>query len=78
MNSLTLTPRELRVPPTRLAADVTAGTDLTTSSTLSDLADLVRHGGDAAQFYTSGVHVTSYDAGVGELLDWFTSQIVHN
>lgn len=46
----------------------------TTSSTLSDLADLVRRGGAAAQFYTSGVHVTGYDAGVGELLDWFSSK----
>ncbi|MFE3317533.1 cutinase family protein [Nocardia sp. NPDC059195] len=63
---------------TGLAAEVTAGTDPTTSAALSDLADLVRQGGDAAEFYASGVHVTGYDAGVGELLDWFTTEIDHD
>ncbi len=63
---------------TGLAADLTAHTDPATSSALSDMADLVRQGGDAAEFYTSGVHQTGYDLGVRNVADWLASRIDHS
>ncbi|WP_280457296.1 cutinase family protein [Nocardia carnea] len=60
---------------TGLAADLTARTDPATSAALSDMADLARQGGDAAEFFTSGVHQTGYDQGVRDVLDWLASQI---
>ncbi|MBF6477124.1 cutinase family protein [Nocardia cyriacigeorgica] len=60
---------------TGLAADLTARTDPATSAALSDMADLARQGGDAAEFFTSGVHQTGYDQGVRDVLDWLASRI---
>lgn len=60
---------------TGLAADLTARTDPATSAALSDMADLVRQGGDAAEFYTSGVHQSGYGPGVQDVLDWLANSI---
>lgn len=39
------------------------------------MADLVRQGSDAAEFYTSGVHQTGYGPGVQDVLDSLASSI---
>ncbi|MFI6309749.1 cutinase family protein [Nocardia fusca] len=60
---------------TGLAADLTARTDPATSAAMSDMADLARQGGDAAEFFASGVHQTGYDQGVRDVLEWLATRI---